>query len=335
MRSPPVGFETCWTIFPSTASRAACDSSIRSRQKYERWRRQCPTRRPGNTGLIMTWEGVIGRCRAATEGVVLAFNRVRFRLFFKRQLDAGRYGNTKIIRLDKAPAPLSVTRPNLVIVRCGNGHRLIDDEKGRNFDLALNFYRTPSSASATGCEYAYAGGINKFQAARQFVTDALLNQYHGFMLLDDDLEISYTELSRFLEYCSRHQLGLAQPSLTPDSCCSHQHLLNAGAGGWRAVEMVEVMCPYFSRNVMRVVLPTFALSDSTWGLDWLWPRLMDVPPIVVDDFMIRHTQPVGEGAFYQYLRSIGVSPQRELNRLRHAPLAALGLSRADSPHLSG
>jgi hypothetical protein len=283
----------------------------------------------------MSWQGVIDRWRAITEAIVLALNRMRFHLFFKRQLDAGQYGNTKFIRLDKAPSPLSATRPNLVIIRCGSGHRLIDDEKGRNFDLALNFYGTPSHASATGCEYAYAGGINKFQAARQFITDALLNQYNGFMLVDDDLEISYTELSRFLEYCSRNQLGLAQPSLTHDSGYSHQHLLNAAAGGSRAVEMVEVMCPYFSRNVMKIVLPTFTLSDSTWGLDWLWPRLLDVPPIVVDDFMIRHTQPVGEGAFYQYLRSIGVSPRREMNRLRHSPLAALGLSRIDARHFSG
>jgi hypothetical protein len=283
---------------------------------------------------MMSWAGFVGRWRAATEAVALSFNRLRFHLFFERQLHAGRYGNSKVIRLDRAPSPPSAFRPNLVIVRCGRGHSLVDDDKERNFDLALNFYRTPSGSGPSECEYAYAGGINKYQAARQFITDEVLNRYDGFMLMDDDLEITYSELSRFLEYCAQNQLGLAQPSLTHDSCYSHRHLLNVAAGGSRAVRMIEVMCPYFSRNVLRLVLPTFALSDSTWGLDWLWPRLLNVPPVVVDDFAVRHAQPVGDGAFYRYLRSIGVSPRRELNRLRHAPLATLGLRRADAPDLT-
>ncbi len=81
--------------------------------------------------------------------------------------------------------------------------------------------------------------------------------------------------------------------------------------------MVEVMCPYFSEAALEVALNTFDLSYSTWGLDLIWPRLLNVSPVVVDEFTIRHTRDVGrsESEFYAYLRRIGISPEREAHTL--------------------
>ena len=72
---------------------------------------------------------------------------------------------------------------------------------------------------------------------------------------------------------------------------------------------------------MRIALGTFDLSYSTWGLDELWPRLLDLQPVVVDEFTIRHTRPVSgsDGAFYRYMRRIGVSPMQELRKFRTLP----------------
>jgi hypothetical protein len=120
-----------------------------------------------------------------------------------------------------------------------------------------------------------------------------------------------------LDYCRGHGFQLAQPSLTVDSYCSHAHLLNASSSGWRSVPMVDVMCPFFSNEALRMALGTFELSYSTWGLDDIWPKLK-LEPVVVDEFTIKHTRPMNvvDGAFYRYMKSIGVSPQRELSKLR-------------------
>jgi hypothetical protein len=96
--------------------------------------------------------------------------------------------------------------------------------------------------------------------------------------------------------------------------------------------MVEVMCPYFSSDALRVALNTFDLSYSTWGLDFIWPRLLKVEPVVVDEFAIKHTRPAArsDGAFYAYLRRIGISPGREQERLRNlsdAQIRALTVTR--------
>jgi len=270
------------------------------------------------------------RFRILIEAVILRYNRLRFHLFFKKRPGAGEYCNSKFINVIRQPLEDSASRPNLVIIRCGTRHRLIDDGSGRNFDIALNLYAKADPPYVDDCEYLYSGGINKYKAALQFISEELMCKYEGFMLLDDDLEMTYSQLSRFLAYCSDHGFGLAQPSLTPDSSYSHGHLVNTSQRGWRPVHMVEVMCPYFSSAALRTVISTFGLNESTWGLDFIWPRLLDASPAVVDEFTIRHTKPSGVGGFYRYMWAIGVSPQRELNRLKQTPVEKLGLRRTRS-----
>jgi len=250
---------------------------------------------------------------------VLVTYRLRFHLFFKNNLANGEYCNSRRIRVDKRPAADSRNRPYLAIIRCGAKHRLVDDGSQRNFDIALNLYAPPDTKEPRDdCEYLYSGGINKYKAAWQFIGDVLLSKYTGFIFLDDDLEITYSHLSQFLEYCSAHRFGLAQPSISKDSSYSHEHLVNASSSGWRTVALVEVMCPYFSTDSLRIVLNTFNRSYSTWGLDFLWPRLLAFEPVVVDEFTIKHTKPVGgsDNAFYRYMRHIGVSPKLEARKLR-------------------
>jgi hypothetical protein len=127
------------------------------------------------------------------------------------------------------------------------------------------------------------------------------------MFLDDDLEITHSRLNGFLDYCYTNELALAQPSLSRDSFTSHSGLLNQFACGHRIIDMVEVMCPFFSRESLRSVIQTFRLSYSTWGLDVIWPKLLRVDPSVVDEFQIKHLKPMQKGgAFYAYMNSIGI-----------------------------
>ena len=259
------------------------------------------------------------RVRSTADSFILAANRLRFHLFFKSQPADGEYCNSKRIHFLKEPAEDREHQPYLAIIRCGANHRLVDDGSQRNFDIALSLYACPNDKSLLDrCEYSYSGGINKYKAACQFIDGALLEKFRGFIFLDDDLEITYSHLGQFLDYCWAHRFGLAQPSLTSDSFYSHEHLLNASRSGWRSVGMVEIMCPYFSSDALRVALNTFDLSYSTWGLDHIWPRLLDLEPVVVDEFTIKHTKPVGgsDSPFYRYMRSIGVLPQRERAELR-------------------
>lgn len=251
----------------------------------------------------------------------LFVNRVRFLLFFKVRPNEDEFCNSKYIKLVKS---LSVkpTRQFLVLIRCGDEHELIDDGVERVFDIAISAYASPSQKTCDECEYLISGGINKYKTAYQFIDQAILSHYDGFIFLDDDLKISYSEMNGFLECCFSNAFELAQPSLSHDSHISHKHLLHKPDSGWRQVDMVEVMCPYFSRSFLRRSLKTFNLSYSTWGLDYVWPKLLHERPVVIDRFIINHTKPIADdtGPFYRYMMSIGASPRRELKKLRKMPV---------------
>jgi hypothetical protein len=71
------------------------------------------------------------------------------------------------------------------------------------------------------------------------------------------------------------------------------------------------------------VVPTFGEIISGWGLDYVWPRFLDNPPLqcaVIDRVQVRHTRPVG-GPNYQWNKQAGRSPSAEM----HALLARHGL----------
>lgn len=254
---------------------------------------------------------------------VLLINRSAFHLLFKRIPSQGDYCNSKLISVVKRP-DRETGREYLAFVRCGAAHQLIDDGSERRFDLALNVYAKYSDEKRGAYEYLIVGGLNKYMAACQFIDDNLLAKYKGFIFLDDDLLITYSELSDFLRYCLANHFTLAQPSLSRDSYYSHGHLLNVPGSGWRRVDMIEVMCPYFSREALKYAIRSFELSYSTWGLDYLWPALLGARPVVVDAFVIKHTKPVShDGGFYKYMTEIGISPERELKRLKNLPLKKL------------
>lgn len=249
--------------------------------------------------------------------VFLLLKKISFHLFFTRVPHDEQYCNSKQISVLLKPSQTGGARKYLAFVRCGTRHQLIDDDGERNFDIALNLYAKYNNESQNDHEYLIVGGLNKYKAAYQFIDGDLLARYKGVIFLDDDLVMSYSSLSRFLEYCSENNMMLAQPSLSRDSYCSHKHLVNVSGTGWRAVDIIEVMCPYFSAEALKVAIRSFDLSYSTWGLDYIWPKLLGVVPAVVDEYTIKHIRPINSGGdFYKYMRSIGVSPERELKKLR-------------------
>lgn len=240
------------------------------------------------------------------------YRRLHFFLFFKRRPAAGEYCNSKLIgEVECRGTPGK--RPFLVVVRTGSRHCISGVHAGRNFDLALNHYAPPSTDLVF--DYRYGGGLSKFMAARQFFGLTGMATYQGYMFMDDDLEISCDGLCAFLEHCLSRDTALAQPSLSPDSFFSIPDLLHQPSANDRETAMVEVMMPYMSAATLSSLLPTFDQSISSWGIDCVWPRLINSPPRVIDSFQVRHANPVGGGAFYRYLQSIGISPLEEMETL--------------------
>ncbi len=62
------------------------------------------------------------------------------------------------------------------------------------------------------------------------------------------------------------------------------------------------MCPIFTRDALRDLLPRFRDNKSSWGLDSLWSsRLESVGKrlAVIDAAALLHTREIGKGTQYQ------------------------------------
>ncbi len=110
---------------------------------------------------------------------------------------------------------------------------------------------------------------------------------------DDDNDISPRDVERLFELAHKHDFQLCQPSMSADSTeigwdvCRHVPGSEA-----RPTNFVEVMCPLFSREALEACRPTFDVNYSGWGLDFVWPKLLDYKRIgVVDAVQVRHTEP--------------------------------------------
>ncbi|MFT8542023.1 glycosyltransferase family 25 protein [Acetobacter sp.] len=198
-------------------------------------------------------------------------------------------------------------RRNLVIVRAGPSslhpqwlEGLVPEE--RTWDLCVSYYGTESEFSRLdGCEYAILQNKErKWPAIAALLgEDSAFWHYDYVMMPDDDLAMTGADINRCFAIMAEYKLELAQPALpanTPRSQYSHDLTLQRMGNVLRYTSFVEVMTPLFSREALRECLPSFGLSRSGWGLDWVWPSILGYPRdriAIIDSAVAYHTRPVG------------------------------------------
>lgn len=235
-------------------------------------------------------------------------------------MSGSRWTNSSSLEVIKR-VPEGVPRKPFLVFLVPDGQKVSPlsrlDPTARNFDIAARFYREPgcNRELLDNAEYVMTGGLSKFHSAALFIEECGLHDaYEGYLFLDGDLEFDARELSCFLSFVHAARLDLAQPSLTRDSYCYWRVAYHRPGYIFRETSFIEVMAPYLSRAALARTFETFTRSISTYGLDLVWPSLIDSSAIgVVDAFQIRHREKVdhNSGSFYQYLRSIGVDLDEE------------------------
>jgi hypothetical protein len=211
----------------------------------------------------------------------------------------------------------------LVVARVGDRslHRRWLSGGERNFDLYLSYYGAEPDKFAGDAEYWRGRKGPKWTILAEHVREdaAIIEAYQAIWLPDDDLLIDANQISRMFEYFSLFGMALGQPALSHDSYYSHSVLLHDSRYLVRYTNFVEVMAPILSRESMRVLSPTFNQSRIGWGLDYLWPYLLEKAAVtgrigVIDAVTMVHTRPVGGGDLYKLDPS--KSPEADVVSLR-------------------
>ncbi len=211
------------------------------------------------------------------------------------------------------------TRRNLVIVRAGDSSlhpQWLAGPGDRNWDLVVSYFGNDPDIYRDQELVRIDSKGPKWIPLQKLVEDhpEYLERYDYIWMPDDDLAMSKPDMNRFFDICRDYKLELAQPSLTTDSPMNHPLLINNTASHLRYSNFVEVMAPCFSAACLKRVAPSFSKTQSGWGIDWLWPRLVanrETGIAIVDDVVIRHTRPLG-GPNYDAMRAKGNTPLAEL-----------------------
>jgi len=219
--------------------------------------------------------------------------------------------------------PTLNSRRNLVIVRAGNKSLHPDWLRGpeaRNWDFVISYFGDDPDIYRRDDVVRIDSKGPKWPPLKALLAEhpEYTQDYDYIWLPDDDLEMTTRDMNRFFDICREHDLELAQPSLTPNSPVTHPLVINNTLSRIRFTNFVEVMAPCFSAACLRRALPTFDGTQSGWGIDWLWPRIVAKPDTaiaIVDDVVIRHTRPLG-GPNYDAMRAQGLSPTKEWETFR-------------------
>lgn len=116
-------------------------------------------------------------------------------------------------------------------------------------------------------------------------------KYQYYFFPDPDLEIDVDSINKLFKIANENKFALCQPALTHNSFGSHEELYSKAIKNeaFRTVSMVEIMCPCFSKALLKKLLWTFELSFSGYGLDFLWAKY--VQGYVIDSITVRHPRP--------------------------------------------
>jgi hypothetical protein len=193
-----------------------------------------------------------------------------------------------------------VSRPNLIVARAGRNslHRgWTSDPKTRNWDLYLCPYEPLAPHEDQGCSVGEVIAGPKWTGLRQ-----LLQRWQGWRdyeyvwLPDDDLFASQAAIDRMFELARTLSFSLCAPALHEASYYAHYVTMRNRRCFARRTGFVEIMAPCFSVPALATLLPTLELTPSGWGwgLDSLWPKLLDYRNTgIIDATPVLHTRPVG------------------------------------------
>lgn len=142
-------------------------------------------------------------------------------------------------------------------------------------------------------------GSNKFVRLHKIFTAGILDidDFDYFWFPDDDIaDMTHEDVCKMIGIAyTQGKFGteprLFQPSLSAASqnIGWPQATQHRPGSVFRYTNFVEPMMPCFRRDALKICLPTFLESDSAYGLDFVWAKLLDWQGLgVVDAVAVRH-----------------------------------------------
>lgn len=194
---------------------------------------------------------------------------------------------------------MKIQKPNLIIGAVGNKslhkHWL---KNGKTFDTFLVSYErsyeneSTYHKSASGFKYNLIHGL--------ICENPWILNYSYIWLPDDDLMVSGCQIDKLFTMMKEYDLWIAQPSIM--GWYGMETTLHQKGSIIRFTNWVEIMCPCFSGDALKICYKTFTENKTGWGIEGIWNILLDHPHEkmgIIDDIIVFHTRKVLTGDTYR------------------------------------
>jgi len=208
----------------------------------------------------------------------------------------------------------------------------------RNFDLWVTYYGTKAQHRWDGADYWVQRRAGKFQNLRADwrTSPEIFNQYDAIMVMDDDIVIDATDISRLFELRDEYALTVLQPAFLRLGRISHRVTRHRARYKLRYTQFIEVTCPLFRRDALETFLQQYDGGLTGWGIDhWFMDVLSREPDFraaVIDTVpCINPHDDIKGGAREISMLQADNERRADWERLQ----AQLGISKADTRHDCG
>jgi hypothetical protein len=143
-------------------------------------------------------------------------------------------------------------------------------------------------------------------------------EYRYIGILDDDHEISVSDINRMLTIATELNADSFQPSLTHDSHYSHRYFLQKSGAPPEQIGWIEIMAPFLRKFIFDTAAPFYKNSISSYGIDrYVYPYIQRKHQMdrrfLIHEVALRHLKPVTYGL---KVLSHGLDAMQENERTR-------------------
>jgi hypothetical protein len=167
--------------------------------------------------------------------------------------------------------PPAASHPYLVFSSVGDRSNLPHWLRGRrNFDLWVTYYGGRPGRFHEVADYYNARKGSKFQNLHYAYGrwSHLIARYSAVLVMDDDIVISGSRISRLFELRQHYDLWVLQPAFSPRGKVSWPVTRVRRGNRLRFTNFVEMTCPLFRRDKLDDFMAVYDPELIGWGCDW-------------------------------------------------------------------
>ena len=171
---------------------------------------------------------------------------------------------------------------NLVFTSAGDNANLENWllSGNKNFDLWITYYGDRNDPYREFADYYNVRKGGKYPNLHYVYRNwkGILDHYEAIMVMDDDIIINASGISRLFEIRKEFGLWLLQPSFSPAGRISHPITAVHPLKMFRYTNFVEMNCPLFQKNKLDDFMHIYDPVLAVYGVDWWY--LEEMGPVL-------------------------------------------------------